>query len=265
MQVQKIKAGLITLVLISITLLSGCSFAPTQQYQYSDEVGYLYPKGVGQVPQQHNGVSVAALPLRMGIAFVPDRNPGGPDSALLEQQKMQLMQEIKQQLLVDAVIEKVELIPSSYLTSSGSFSDLDRVSRVFGVDTIFLFSFEQAQYTDRGLLSLGYWTIIGAYFIPGEKNDTNSMISGVAYDIRQRQMLFRADGVSQSKELSTPVNYSQEIREERILGFKKAAEDLVSNLDIALEDFKMDLRQTTPALDTIKPIVGTDDGFWSAR
>jgi len=44
MQVQKIKAGLITLVLISTTLLSGCSLSPAQQYQYSDEVGYLYPK-----------------------------------------------------------------------------------------------------------------------------------------------------------------------------------------------------------------------------
>ena len=265
MQVQKIKAGLITLVLISIALLSGCSLSPTQQYQYSDEVGYLYPKGGGQAPQSHNGVSVAALPLRMGIAFVPDRNPRGPDSALLEQQKMQLMQAIKQQLLVDPVIDKVELIPSSYLTSSGSFSDLDRVSRVFGVDTIFLFSFEQAQYTDRGLLSLGYWTIIGAYFIPGEKNDTNSMISGVAYDIRQRQMLFRAYGVSQLKALSTPVNHSQEIREERILGFKKAAKDLVGNLDVALEDFKMNLRETTPALDAIKPSTGSDEGFWGGR
>jgi len=259
---QMIKRSLIVLLFISI--LSGCSFAPKQQYQYSDEVGYLYPKGVGQLPQQHNGVSVAALPLRMGIAFVPERSSRGLDSALLEQHKMELMQAIKQQLLVDAVIEKVELIPSSYLSSSGSFSDLERVSRVFGVDTILLFSFEQAQYTDRGLLSLGYWTIIGSYFIPGEKNDTSSMISAVAYDIRQRQMLFRADGVSQSKALSTPVNYSQESREARILGFKKAAEDLVSNLDVSLEDFKADLRQTMPALDAIQPVVGADDGFWSA-
>jgi len=178
---------------------------------------------------------------------------------------MQLMQAIKQQLLVDPVIDKVELIPSSYLTSSGSFSDLDRVSRVFGVDTIFLFSFEQAQYTDRGLLSLGYWAIIGAYFIPGEKNDTNSMISGVAYDIRQRQMLFRAYGVSQSKALSTPVNHSQEIREERILGFKKAAKDLVGNLDVALEGFKVDLKETTPALNVSKPSTGSDEGFWGGR
>jgi len=258
---KKINSRIILLVMITITVLSGCSLSPKQQYKYSDEVEYLYPKGASS--SLNNGVSVAALPLRMGIAFVPDKNPRGPDSALLEQQKMQLMDKIKQQLLNDPIIGKVELIPSSYLSSSGSFNDLDQARAVFGVDSIFLFSFEQAQYTDRGLLSLGYWTVIGAYFIPGEKNDTNSMISAVAYDIPQRQMLFRTHGISQSKELSTPVNYSQEIREERIYGFEKAAKDFIKNLDTSLAEFKKNLRNTTPAIDVIKETDGVETNFWT--
>ncbi len=260
MQSIKTKASLFISLMIVITLLTGCSFAPAQQYKYSDEVEYLYPKGVSA--SSGNGMSVAALPLRIGIAFVPDKNPRGPGSALLEQQKMALMDKVKIQLLQDPVIAKVELIPSSYLSTSGSFRDLDQIRGVFGVDTVFLFSFEQAQYTDRGLLSLGYWTVIGAYFIPGEKNDTSSMISGVAYDIPQRRMLFRAYGVSQSKELSTPVNHSQEIREERIHGFEKAAEDLLKNLDRAIAEFKQKLRETTPAVDVITETDAVEAGFW---
>ena len=258
---QKTKTRLFILVMITITILSGCSLAPKQQYKYSDEVEYLYPKGVNS--SLSNGVMVAALPLRMGIAFVPDKNPRSADSALLEQQKIQLMDKIKQQLLNDPIIGKVELIPSSYLSSSGSFSNLDQARAVFGVDSIFLFSFEQAQYTDRGLLSLGYWTVIGAYFIPGEKNDTNRMISAVAYDIPQRQMLFRTHGISQSKELSTPVNHSQEIREERINGFEKAAEDLLENLDVTLSGFKKNLREKTPAMDVIRKSDKLDTNFWT--
>lgn len=261
MLVQKTNSRFFILVVITITILSGCSLSPEQQYKYSDEVEYLYPNGISSTPS--NGVMVAALPLRMGIAFVPDKNPRGPDSALLEQQKMRLMGSIKQKLLNDPIIGKVELIPSSYLSSNGSFNNLDQARAVFGVDSIFLFSFEQAQYTDRGLLSLGYWTLIGAYFIPGEKNDTNSMISAVAYDIPQRQLLFRTYGVSQSKELSTPVNYSQEIREERIYGFEKAAEDFIKNLDVSLIEFKKNLRATTPAIDVIKKPNGLETNFWT--
>ncbi len=261
MRYGKIKTRIFIVVMMMTTIVSGCSFAPTQEYKYSDEVEYLYPTGAN--PASVNGVTVAALPLRIGIAFVPDNNPRGPNSALLEQQKMQLMDKIKQQLLLDSIIGKVELIPSAYLSSSGSFNNLDQVRAVFGVDSIFLFSFEQAQYTDRGLLSLGYWTIIGSYFIPGEKNDTNSMISAVAYDIPQRQMLFRSHGVSQSKELSTPVNFSQEIREERINGFEKAAQDFIKNLSVSLAEFKNNLRGTTPALEVILESDGLESNFWT--
>jgi len=69
------KTALSIPLMILITLLTGCTLAPAQQYKYSDEVEYLYPEGVNQVPV--NGVSVAALPLRMGVVSVPDSNPRG--------------------------------------------------------------------------------------------------------------------------------------------------------------------------------------------
>jgi len=178
---------------------------------------------------------------------------------------MQLMTRVKRQLLADPVIAQVELIPSSCLSIHGGFKDLDQIRAVFEVDTVFLFSFEQAQYTDRGLLPLGYWTVIGACFILGEKSGTNSMISGVAYDLPQRQMLCRASGVSQSKELSTPINHSQEIREERVHGFKTAAQDLLKGLDGSIAEFKQWLQESTPALSALKKKDLSTGGFWNGR
>ena len=43
---------------------------------------------------------------------------------------------------------------------------------MFGIDVIVLLSYDQVQFRDEGLLSLTYWTVVGAYTIPGEKNDT---------------------------------------------------------------------------------------------
>lgn len=262
MNSQRLRPTSIILCLILAIGLTGCIHNPKKQYKYSDEVEYLYPKGVSQSQSNANGITVAKLPLSMGIAFVPDKSPRGPDSALLEQQKMRLLNEIKTALLNDSMIGKVELVPSSYLSSNGSFNNLEQIRNVFGVDNVFLFSFEQAQYTDQGVLSLGYWTIIGAYFVPGEKSDTHSMINAVAYDITQRRMLFRNHGVSQSKELSTPVNFSQEIREERIHGFELAAEDFLNNLPVSLAAFKQQLNQAYPAMDVVTHPESHNDGFW---
>ena len=262
------KRSMTTSVILCLVMalgLTGCIHQPKKQYNYSDEVEYLYPKGVSTQQSNANGISVAKLPMSMGIAFVPDRSPRGPDSAMLEQQKVRLLNDIKSELLKDKIVGRVEIVPSSYLSSNGSFDNLEQIRNVFGVDNVFLFSFEQAQYTDQGVMALGYWTIIGAYFVPGEKSDTHSMINAVAYDVTQRRMLFRNHGVSQTQELSTPVNYSQEIREERLHGFELAAQDFLKNLPVSLAQFKQQLNKSYPAADLMERVEAEAEGneFWN--
>ena len=40
---------------------------------------------------------------------------------------------------------------------------------MLGIDVIALFSYNQVQFRDEGLLSLTYWTLIGAYVAQGER------------------------------------------------------------------------------------------------
>jgi rhombotail lipoprotein len=88
------------------------------------------------------------------------------------------------------------------------------------------------------LASITYWTIIGAYIIPGEKNDTHTMVDATVYDILSRKMLFRAPGTSHIKSNATPVNLTEKLRKDSLESFKFASTDLIKNLDTQLQLFK---------------------------
>src|SRR5207245_1550 len=93
-------------------------------------------------------------------------------------------------------------------------------------------------FTGEGLLALSYWTIAGAYVIRGEKNDTQTMLDAVVYDIASRKLLFRAPGISQLKASATPINSNEQLRRDSQLGFERAATNMVANLQEQLADFK---------------------------
>ncbi len=47
--------------------------------------------------------------------------------------------------------------------------------------------YDQVQFTGEGLLSLTYWTIVGAYLVPGEKNETKTMLDAAVFYIASRR------------------------------------------------------------------------------
>src|SRR5207245_7358678 len=179
----------------------------TPQHRYaSSAVEYLYPKNLSHTEEP--GIPVLSLPLKVGIAFLPEDQSLGLNHGFLcsdsqpftEEQKIALMKEVSDKFKKYPFVQSIQLIPSPYLTPRGSFANLDQLRSMFGVDVIALLSYDQVQFTDEGAWSLTYWTIVGLYTIPGEKNDTHTMLDAVVYDIASRKMLFRAPGVSHIKD-----------------------------------------------------------------
>ena len=76
-----------------------------------------------------------------------------------------------------------------------------------------------------------------------EKNDTSTMVDTVVYDIPSRTMLFRAPGTSHIKGSSTPINLSEQLRNDSLNGFHLAADDLVKNLQDELDRFKERIKE----------------------
>jgi rhombotail lipoprotein len=160
------------------------------------------------------------------------------DQSFTESQKMELMKQISGQFKQYPFVKSIELIPTAYLTPEGGFANLDQIKTIYGVDVMALLSYDQVQFTDEGVLSLTYWTIVGAYVVPGEKNDTKTMMDAAIYDITSRKLLFRAPGFGSVKGSATPINLSEQLREDSKKGFQQAATNLVANLKMQLAEFK---------------------------
>jgi rhombotail lipoprotein len=231
--------------IISITVLFslvGCAeFYGRRQSRYtSSVVEYLYPeKEVAEVPS----IPHLSLPIRVGIAFVPESGVGVVANRLSGKEKMDLMERISSEFRTLPFVKDIELIPTDYLTNGGGFTNLDQIKTMYGIDVITLVSYDQVQHTDEGMLSLSYWTIVGAYTVKGEKNDTSTMVDAVLYDIASRKMLFRAPGTSHLKGSSTLVNLSEQLRSDSLNGFHLAADNLVSNLQAELDRFKKKVKE----------------------
>jgi rhombotail lipoprotein len=117
---------------------------------------------------------------------------------------------------------------------------------MFGVDVIALLSYDQVQFTEQGFLSLSYWTLVGAYIVEGERNDTHTMMDAAVYDIPSRKLLFRAPGISRVKESATPINLGEQLKSDSETGFNEAAKNLVTNLQAELEKFQERVKHAPP-------------------
>jgi len=242
-----IKSILILAVLSS--LLLGC--AGQQNRSKSSVVDYLYPKSSDVVIQP--SIPTLNVPLNVGVAFVPAARSSSSgmnfwtsnynvNNGISEIEKRKFLETISAHFKQHEFINKIEVIPSAYLKPEGSFTNLDQIKTMYGVDVIALVSYDQTQFTDENFLSFSYWTVVGAYVVSGEKNDTSTLVDTVVYDIKSRKMLFRAPGTSQIKGSATPINLSKKLRVDSAQGFQVAFDQMITNLDTELGQFRQRLK-----------------------
>ncbi len=228
-------------------LATGCMHQGTRHHS-SSVVNYLYPDNVDV--KESVQLTRISLPARVGVAMVPETR--GFNAEFSEVERARLLEAVSAQFRSQEFVGSIQVIPSVYLTRGGSFTNLDQIRRLYNIDVIALVSFDQTQFTDSGLASFSYWTLIGAYMVPGEKNDTHTLMDATVYDIQSRAMLFRAPGVSHIKGRSTPVNLSEQLRDDSLKGFEQASEQLVVNLDKELNAFRERLKDAPEKYEVVR-------------
>lgn len=237
------KIAVVFSLLVFISTLNGCAglMQGKKAHKKSSVVEFLYPNKGDVVVRP--SVPHLTLPLNVGVAFVPESRHRYSRRSLSTNVQLKLMDKIANNFRQYKFVKNVEVIPTEYLRQGGGFDNLEQLKTMYGIDVMVLLSYDQIQYTDEGLVSLMYWTIVGAYIFNGEKNDTSTMIDAAVYDIKSRKMLFRAPGTSQVKGSSTIVNLSEELRKDSVEGFNLATPHLLKNLATQLERFKTKIKE----------------------
>ena len=230
---------LLLFLLLPSVLATSC--AATSRQRRTSVLEYLYPEG----KEATQGEEVRLdLPLSVGLAFVPTAE-SPYDVALPPTRQAELLERVRDAFEGMEEIDRIEVVPASFLVPEGGFENVDQIRRALGVDLIALLSFEQVQFDDPNLASVTYWTILGAYVVPGNENETHTLLEATVFDVESRALLLNASGTSVLEGRTTALKGQEALREQRLEGFDAATDDLIANLQPALEVFREHVRSGT--------------------
>ncbi len=227
---------------LSIALLVSACSSSRQVHRKSNLMSYLYPEA-SEPPAPRPGEATLQLPLKIGIAFVPP-----------ELDRTQFLPPDGEKRLVDIVrksfqgrdwVGHIVTIPSAYLVRRGGFDNLQQVAQLMNVDVIALVSADQMQSSDPRRTSFLYISIIGAYVLPLDRNESRTLIDAAVFHVPTRTFLLRAPGVSNITGSSTAVDVDAKLRERSLKGFEIAMGDLAKNLNQEVDAFKSEVASGT--------------------
>lgn len=230
---MKSHRGLSLLLVAATIAAAGCVQFGTKHQARSSALEFLYPGGRPPTPPTDVKITI---PVRVGIAFAPETGSGA--AMFPEQQQKALLTKIADAFKERSFIASVQGIPRSYFQTGGGFTNLDQIAGMFGIDVMVLVSYDQVQFSETSNASFAYWTLIGAYIVKGEKNETRTLLDAAVFDIPSRSLLFNAPGQSGLKGSSTPVAVEKTLRASSAKGFDEATENLIANLGSALDEFQ---------------------------
>jgi len=242
---MKFRRLLLVPATLTLALLTGCVgfWGERSRHEASSIVQFLYPNK--EAPFVQPTIPTLRLPLRVGVAFIPTGVSNGrgtfyrTQANISEMQKTELLRKVAAQFKTLPFVQSIEIIPTTYLRPGGGFDNLDQLRALMGIDVVALISYDQAQNSTDTEASLAYWTIVGAYIIPAQRNTTHTLMEAVVYDISSRSLLFRAPGTSTVQNHSTLFRTTDFLREASAKSIEEAAAQMTVNLAQELELFKV--------------------------
>ena len=205
----------------------------------SSLVSFLYPRGAQPPPE--NAIPQLNLPLRVGIAFIPEED--GSAAGLEAARREEILERIRKRFADRKFVSQIVMIPDYYLRGHGGFDNLEGVQRLYSVDVMALVSYDQVTYREQNNWSLGYLTIVGAYVLKGSQHDVITLMDLAVVDPASRSILLRAGGTDDRKHHTTAANETREMRASQGESFSDAADQLIENFDQALTRFEADVRE----------------------
>jgi rhombotail lipoprotein len=167
-------------IFVLITLLSGCMTQTIQRGVSSNLVSYLYSKGE-MVFHENDSTPVFNLPLRVGIAFIPE-SQHDYTFTLTEVEKQTLLQQVADKFKADKAVSHIQIIPEIYLKQGKGFITVSQVASLYDVDIVALASYDQVAINELNNWSMSYWTIVGAFVVPGETTEFQTFVDTAVFD-----------------------------------------------------------------------------------
>jgi len=251
MRILTVLIGVIVVCTLTGCELLGCHRCRSDARASSSLVEFLYPNN--RMPPAENSIPSLQLPLRVGLAFLPQR-PGAGTEGLEAARRDELLERIRKRFQSRKFVGEIVVVPDYYLSAnqgpsgvrvfgSRGFDGLAAVQRLYNFDVIALVSYDQVSYRDANSWSLGYITIVGAYVLKGTRHEVTTLMDLAVVDPASRSLILRAGGTDERHGTTTRVSERRETRETRTESFDRATDQLIDHFDSALTQFEADVRE----------------------
>ena len=125
-----------------------------------------------------------------------------------------------------------------------------------------LVSYDQVSQSLENNAAFLYLTIVGLYVIPGNENSVQTFVDTAVFDVKSRKMLFRAPGIHKAEQRSTAIGIDEVAKEQSLASFNGAVDDMITNLDAELAQFKTRVKEEKVANVTHRNGTGGSSLFW---
>jgi rhombotail lipoprotein len=231
------------ILIFTVFLLSSCSMLGHEKVRHSKTtslVSFLYPDG--KIPDDLN-TPVLRLPLRVGLAYVPE---SGINSHIEPALKLQLLNTIKRAFEGRRYIQNIQIIPQMYLSHGQNSNQLQQIQQLYQLDVIALVSYDQIVNRKENILAITYLTIVGNYIFPGSHFNVSTLLDMALIDLKTKRLLFRAAGSHGSKGATAEAYTRHQYDIHQNDDFSVAMGMLKNNLTYELQAFEQRLRAKDP-------------------
>lgn len=238
------RAGFVLVACFVALIFSGCASVYERRKTVSLTMSPLAPAAPTENAASEPAQSVQIkTPLRVGLAFAPLPARVGGSRDIPSQLKQNLLEKVRDAFKDISFIEEIEVIPSTYLKEDAEFESLVAAAQAFHLDAVTLVTYDQEQFSDPTNWSLLYWTVIGLYLVPGEKNETRTLLETSVVAVNSRVLLLHAVGSDKSEGWNTPVHVKPGLRQESEESFEKATNRLIADLRTQLDKVQTSLKE----------------------
>jgi rhombotail lipoprotein len=244
----------LSMAAVSLTL-GGCAWMFGDQRDRAAQtstplVDFLYADG--KVPEQ-DAQPELQLPIRVAVSFLPSAN--GPRSfqpGAIDRDKV--LAAIREHFRSLPYVSEIIIVPDYYLHAGkgDGLLQIQQLSRLYRFDLFALLSYDQIQNAYQNDRSIAYWTIVGAYFVRGDRNETHTLLDMAVIDPKSRALVMRAGGTSALKGNVTAVDAERHSVAQSTRGFELATEQLIGNFSRELTDFEARVRAGTAPIKVVR-------------
>jgi rhombotail lipoprotein len=255
-----IRRHLRTLKLLGVAaftlVLGGCTWMfNDQRFDRASQtstplVDFLY--GKGRAPEL-DAQPVLHLPIRVAVSFLPgSTGPGSSQPGAIDREKV--LNSLREHFRALPYVSEIVVVPDYYLRSGkgDGLAQIEQLSRLFNFDLFALVSYDQIQNSYQNDRALAYFTIVGAYFVRGDRNETHTLLDVAVIDPGSRALVMRAGGTSALKGNVTAVDAGRHSVAQSTRGFELATEQLIANFSRELAVFEQRVRDGTAPVKVVR-------------